>query len=375
METQKKVRLIDSTLRDGEQAPGVSFSLEEKKRIARQLDEIGVDELEVGIPAMGKEECENIRRIVSLQLHARISVWSRCLEQDILSAATTGAHGIHIAVPLSDIQLDSMNKRWRTMKDILPQVVTRAKRYFQYVSLGAQDASRSDFGRLLEFVELADQLDVPRIRIADTVGVLTPIGTMRLIKDVLTVYPEMEIDFHAHNDLGMATANVVTAWQSGATHLSVTVNGLGERTGNAALEEVVMALTLIGKSSPYQTTGLYNLCKEVATITRRPIPANKPISGAMVFSHESGIHVKSSLVNPLSFQPFDGKAVGRESSRILYGKHSGKGAVINLLNKERICVDEARVRATVAEIQRLSQSLHRNIHPSEIITTYRDVVL
>lgn len=373
MEAKKEIRIIDSTLRDGEQAPGVVFSVKEKLKIAHMLDEIGVDEIEAGTPAMGESECNMISRIVRMNLNARISVWSRALEQDILIAAKTKAQGIHIAFPLSDIQLSSMNKEWNMMKDLLPSMVEIAKSYFPFVSVGAQDASRCDIERLFEFIGIAEDLDIHRIRIADTVGILTPIGTMQLIGDILNLYPQLEIDFHGHNDLGMATANAITAWQAGASNLSVTINGLGERAGNSALEEVVMAMLLIDKQSKYSTSTLYALCEYVASASKRPIPEGKAISGNMAFSHESGIHAKSSLVNTLSFQAFDGKLIGRESSQNLFGKHSGKGAVIDFLNKQHVVVDNTKIDKLMAMIHQMAQAYRRNIYGAEIMKAYWNI--
>lgn len=370
MDVKRNLRIIDSTLRDGEQAPGVVFSVEEKKQIARMLDEIGIDEIEAGTPAMGVQECEVIKQIVSMHLHSRILVWSRALANDIHIAAQTGAEGIHIAFPLSDIQLSSMNKSWNQMKDYLPSIIELARNYFPYVSIGAQDASRCGVERLFEFIEIADSLNIYRVRIADTVGILTPLTTIPLINNILSLYPNLEIDFHGHNDLGMATANTITAWQSGATTLSVTVNGLGERAGNAALEEVLVALALTEKQSKYEISTLYPLCKYVSSVSGRPIPESKAICGQLVFSHESGIHAKSSITNINSFQAFDGKLIGRESSRNLFGKHSGKGAVIDLLSKKNITINDFKINILMSWIHQMAQKYKRNIYPSEIITAY-----
>ncbi|MDR1864511.1 MAG: homocitrate synthase [Bacteroidales bacterium] len=366
------VWLIDSTLRDGEQAPGVSFSRSEKIKLSRMLDDIGIDELEAGTPAMGEEETETIRRIVRQRLNARISVWSRALPEDIEAAARTRAEGIHIAFPLSDIQLSAMGKSLQWMLDALPKSVEQARRHFTHVSVGAQDASRCDLERLFEFVDMADSLGIARMRIADTVGILSPLKTRALIGSVKKLYPDLDIDFHAHNDLGMATANAITAWQSGASSLSLTVNGLGERAGNAALEEVAVSLKLIAKETKYRLTALHALCKYVSEISGRPIPADKPVCGEMAFSHESGIHAKCTLVNTLAFQPFDGKETGRESSRNLFGKHSGKGALRAFLKEQNISADECRISDLKKKIGSMAQQNKRNIAPFEIMEYYRN---
>jgi homocitrate synthase NifV len=348
--------------------------MKEKLHVAQLLDEVGVDEIEAGIPAMGYEECDTIRRITRLGLKARISVWCRAMIKDIEMAANTQASGIHIAFPLSDVQLSSIEKDWLWVKDMLPVVVNHSRRYFQYISIGAQDATRCDIERLFEFIGIVEELDVCRIRIADTVGILTPMNTLKLINEIRNLYPQLNIDFHAHNDLGMATANAITAWQAGATNLSLTVNGLGERAGNASLEEIIMALLLVYKQTHYTTSNLYSLCKYVSEISGRPIPENKPVCGNMAFSHESGIHVKGALFEPTAFQAFDGKLVGRESTRNLYGKHSGSSALIHFLEENNITVVSAQLPLLIKKICRIAQQKKRNVFPSEIINAYNNLI-
>jgi homocitrate synthase NifV len=361
------VWLIDSTLRDGEQAPGVAFRPDEKILLARMLDDIGIDEIEAGTPAMGSEECDVVRKISRLGLHARISVWCRALRTDIDLAAETGAERIHMAFPVSDIQLAAINKNRQWVDDTLPQLVAYAARRFAYVSVGAQDAGRCETKRLLQFVEAAVRCNVDRIRIADTVGLLTPTKTTELIATLRKQYPVPDIDFHGHDDLGMATANAVTAWQSGATSLSVTVNGLGERAGNAALEEVLMALSLIYGETRYATATLHALCCYVAAISGRPIPVGKAISGESVLSHESGIHARGTLQNVTAFQAFDGTVIGRESFRNLFGKHSGKGAVIELLKSHGLPVDDHRVASLLKTIRETAAQNKRAMSATEVV--------
>ncbi|MDR3220252.1 MAG: homocitrate synthase [Dysgonamonadaceae bacterium] len=369
MSGKSSIWLIDSTLRDGEQAPGVAFFPDEKIRLARMLDAIGIDEIEAGTPAMGVEECETIRRIVHLGLHARISVWCRALKQDIAAAAQTGATGIHIAFPVSDIQLAAIRKDWEWVNDTLPQMTDYARRLFPYISVGAQDAGRCHPERLFHFIALAEKQGVCRVRIADTVGVLTPLNTVNLIGSIKNKFPIIDLDFHGHNDLGMATANAITAWQSGASSLSVTVNGLGERAGNAALEEILMILSQTGVNvkNKYAIASLYALCRYVSTISGRPIPDGKPVCGALVFSHESGIHTHGTLSNTTAFQPFDGKIVGRESSRNLFGKHSGKKAVIDFLQKQDIVVKEEQIPFLMKKIKDTALKHKKNVSESKII--------
>ncbi len=355
-------------MRDGEQAPGVVFSRKEKLRLAVMLDEVGIDEIEAGIPAMGEEVIGTVRRIVGLKLAARILVWSRALQKDIDLAAQTNADAIHIAFPLSDIQLSAMGKDWHWVKENVPAMVEYAARYFKYVSVGAQDASRCDSGRLADFTGMAVKANACRLRIADTVGFLTPMATMDLLHSIRLFYPALDIDFHAHNDLGMATANSVTAWQSGSKSISVTVNGLGERAGNAALEEFLMAVSLHGGVNKYDISQLYALCRHVSEISGRPIPTGKAVCGQMAFSHESGIHANATCKDPLAFQLYNGEDIGRETFKTLFGTHSGTGALKYLLEQNNIFINDAGISLLKREIYRLSRERRTCLSLPEVLS-------
>ena len=370
IDNNKELWIIDSTLRDGEQAPGVVFSRKEKLRLDSMLDSIGIDEIEAGIPAMGAESIDIIRDINRLRLKSRVLVWSRALTNDIETAARTNAEAIHIAFPISDIQLSTMNKEWSWVTNNIPQMVDHAQKYFKYVSIGAQDASRCGIDRLLEFIAIAEKSKVGRVRLADTVGIFTPMETMNLITNIKSSYPRINLEFHAHNDLGMATANAVTGWQTGAKSVSVTVNGLGERAGNAALEEFLMAIKLHAQTEKYDTSNLFSLCRFVSKISNRPIPLDKAICGKMVFSHESGIHAGAMLKNQSSFQPFDGKLIGRESFCNVFGKHSGRGALKYLLEQHHIFASDSEMIELKKIINRLSEEKRRNISDEEVLREY-----
>lgn len=339
----RTIEIVDTTLRDGLQAPGIDFSRKHKTDTAMRIARLGVDEIEAGTPAMGDAACQDIREIIGLGLDARISLWCRAREDDLEMAAACGAEHVHISFPVSDILLAAFGKDAAWVFDTLARIVPFACKRFSGVSVGAQDATRADAKRLAVFARAAAACGAWRLRLADTVGISRPTGTDRLIRMVKNHVSEMALEFHAHNDLGMATANAVTAAEAGADAVSVTVNGLGERAGNAPLEEVAAALhTADNIGCRIRTAGLAGLCAHVAELSARPVPAAKPVTGSAVFTHESGIHCAGLLKNPLSYQPFCPQEVGRGDWRMVIGSHSGGSAVRSALAKHGIELDPKR---------------------------------
>lgn len=361
------VWIIDTTLRDGEQAPGVSFTQNEKIELSLLLNEIGIDEIEVGTPAMGHKEVETFRKIKEQNLNSKLLVWCRALKKDILQAKLTGIERVHIAVPVSTIQQDSINKDLEYFLNNLSDVIGLVRDNFSFISIGLQDASRCDFDILSSVIKNVCEYKIDRIRFADTTGILTPKETYEILTNIRLGYPSLSIDFHAHNDLGLATANAITAYSSGVKCISTTVNGLGERAGNAALEEVLMLLYLKYNNNRYKLSLLHQLCQYVSKISNRQIPVDKPIVGELILSHESGIHVKGTLNNPLAYQAFSGECIGREKCQILFGKHSGSSGLKNILNKNRIHINNSEFETLLGEIRNKASKDKRYFTEMEII--------
>jgi len=337
----KIVTIIDTTLRDGEQAPGVVFTLEDKVKIAGILADAGVDELEAGVPATGDKAQKDIREIVRLGLPCRLTSWCRAAAMDIAMAGNCGTPGIHISFPVSTILIKAMGKNEAWVLKELERLIPIARWNFDYITVGAQDAIRSDHTFLWSFLKLAADAGAYRVRIADTVGISTPMSVYSLFREIINVRPDLPLEFHGHNDLGMATANTITALAAGASAASVTVNGLGERGGNAPLEEVVQAVNLSdGLKTNVEAKSLMRVCSYVAESSGRPIPPGKPITGADIFTHESGIHCAALLKDPLSYQPFLPQTLGRMGARFSLGAHSGSRAIQYLLAQAGIAVSE-----------------------------------
>lgn len=343
---RRKAWIIDTTLRDGEQAPGVAFSRRDKLAIARSLDQAGVDELEIGTPAMGREVREDIRRIRALGLGCGLSVWCRAREGDLADAARCGVGAVHLSVPVSAIHLTALKKDEAWAFGRLHDLVAMARRYFDRVTVGAQDATRAQPGFMLRFAAAVKAAGAVRLRLADTVGIGRPAGIARWIRKVSAAAPDLEIEFHGHNDLGMATANALSALEAGVGAVSVTVNGLGERAGNTPLEQIAMVLHLHpALRTGLETACLLTICRLVARASGRPIAAAQPVVGDQVFTHESGIHCHAMFRDETAYEPFAPQIAGHAGRRYVLGSHSGTAAIGRLLRQAGIRVSPRQARA------------------------------
>jgi homocitrate synthase NifV len=366
------VIIDDTTLRDGEQTAGVVFSRREKLAIARMLDAIGVPELECGIPAMGPEEQDSIRALVELELNARLITWNRAVIPDIQASIDCGITAVDISLSVSDQMIDhKLRKSREWVKEQLRTALGFAKKHDLYVSVGGEDASRADIYYLIELMEITRELGGDRFRFCDTLGILDPFAMYEKICTLRRAVPELDIEVHTHNDLGMATANALAGIRAGARFVNTTVNGLGERAGNAPLEEVVMGLKLAcGIETGIDTHRFHELSRLVAKASGRPVPHWKPVVGERVFSHESGLHADGVLKDPHNYEGFDPADVGLKRHFVL-GKHSGASGVVECYRDLGIVVSRKEAVQLLVQVRTIAQRVKRPLNKRELVRLHR----
>jgi homocitrate synthase NifV len=373
-ETGHDVFLVDTTLRDGEQTAGVVFATQEKVRIARLLDEIGVHELEAGSVWLCPEEREAIKEIASLGLRARVLAFCRAEPRDIALAAECGVDGVIISASTS--QQHILRKYEKDAGWVIDRVCDAASAATECglpFVISAQDASRTSTNFLLHVAVVAEELGAQRFRYCDSLSVLDPFmafGRIQTLHEAIGI----DVEIHCHNDFGMATANSLAGLRAGARYVTVSVNGLGERTGNAALEEVVMALKYLdGTDLQIETNRFRELSEYVARASSRAIPIWKAIVGTNIFAHESGIHADGVIKNPLTYEVFTPDEVGL-TRQLVVGKHSGGRTIQHKFKEFGIDLSDTEAAALLAQARQMSVDLKRALFDKELVYIYQDFV-
>ncbi len=336
---QNRVSIFDTTLRDGEQSPGCSMNLTEKVRMATRLQDLGVDIIEAGFPIASEGDFAAVRAVAAQCRQLKVAALCRTAEQDVARAAEALKYAvhprIHTFVATSDIHLQHKLKKTRAeVIEMTRAAVSQARTYAEDVEFSAEDATRSDIDYLCEVLDAAVESGASVLNIPDTVGYTTPVEYGRLVQQVserVVRDRDVTISVHCHNDLGLAVANSLAAIEAGARQVECTINGIGERAGNASLEEIVMALHVRADRLPFETgvktNELYPTSQLLSSIVGFDVQPNKAIVGRNAFAHEAGIHQHGVINNPLCYEIMTPESVGVPANSLVLGKHSGRHAL------------------------------------------------
>lgn len=347
----KTVRIFDTTLRDGEQTPGVSLTAEEKVRIARQLNKLGVDAIEAGFPIASKGEKDSVQAVATAGLTCEVVGLARANKADIDAALDAKVNCVHVFIATSDLHLQ--HKLKLTQDQVLERItewVSYTKDHGVIVEYSAEDATRTEIGFLKKAYLTAQEAGADRVNLPDTVGVSSPETIARITKEVVGTL-KIPVSIHCHDDFGLSVANSLAAVGAGAAQVHVTMNGLGERAGNTSLEEVVMSLhRLYDRPTNIKTELLYETSRLVATLTGIRVQPNKAIVGENAFGHESGIHTHGITEMPLTYEPYDPSIVGRRRW-FQAGKHAGAHGIAAQLADEGYFPDKSQLMEIVARVK------------------------
>jgi homocitrate synthase NifV len=372
------VRLVDTTCRDGEQMPGISFKIEEKLEIARMLRDMGVEQLETF--ATYNESDKKCARLLARECEGiSIMGWNRLVKKDVEDSIAHEVDAVSVSTDTSDLALTHKLKKSREEQlSELAECVEFAKSHGVYVCFNAGDATRTSVDYLVQFAKTGLEAGADRFRICDTIGILTPSASAALVDALMSRVP-IDLEFHAHNDFGLAVANALSACEaasefSGRTiWVSTTINGLGERAGNVPLEVFVMNLHRHYAVHKYDTTGILSLCRHVESASGQAIPLNYPIVGGNVFTHKSGIHVDGVLKNPRLYEAIDPKKIGA-TRKISLGKHSGKAAIKHKLDQLNLVASSDKIELLRCEINRFAESRKTDLSDDDFVALYDRVV-
>ncbi|MDY0027875.1 MAG: homocitrate synthase family protein [Candidatus Humimicrobiaceae bacterium] len=370
--SKRYVNIIDTTLRNGEQTAGVVFSKHEKIRIARMLDEIGIPEIEIGTPALGVTERNKLKEILKDDFNSKLFVYCEAEPVNIEYAVECGAENVIINISTSDIHIRDKYKKNRTwVVNKLRETIKAAHQNGLNFIVSAEDATRTDLGFLLKIISLASKKGAYRFRICDTVSKFDPFRTFLFISTIVSA-TDIPIEMYNHNDFGMATANGIAAVRGGASSLVVSVGGLGEGTGNAAMEEIVMALKYLENIElPIDTSRFREIAEYVAKASSRAIPVWKAIVGTNVFAHESGIHADGVLKNPKNYEVFNPSEVGL-TRQLVVGKHSGSHTISHKFKEFNIDLTDKQANEILAMAREMSVDLKRPLFDKELMYIYME---
>ena len=346
------VALLDTTLRDGEQAPGISMSPDEKVEIARKLDRVGVNTIEAGSACTGASERAAIRRVVDADLDARVTSFARGIRADVDLALDCDVDGVGLVVPASDRHIETkVASSYEAVIETTTDLVTYAREHGLWVEVLGEDGSRADLGFLEELARTAFEAGADRVCYCDTVGHASPEHTAEAISRLADLG---STSTHVHDDLGLAMANVLASVGAGADLVHVTVNGIGERAGNVALEEVAISLAHCYGVETVDLEGLYALADTVSSVTGVSLPPNKAVVGENAFAHESGIHTDGTLKDDAMYEPYPPELVGRER-RLVLGKHTGRAGVRATLSEHGVAASDEEVREVVSRVKEFAE--------------------
>ncbi|MEM0439701.1 MAG: 2-isopropylmalate synthase [Sulfolobales archaeon] len=366
--------MFDTTLRDGEQTPGVALTVNEKIEIARALDELGVDVIEAGFPITSKGEFEAVKKISGLGLSAKICALARTNNKDIELALDADVDRVHVFIATSDLHLKY--KLGITREEALRRAVESVdylKSHGVEIEFSAEDATRSDPEFLKQIYSAVAEAGAHYLDIPDTVGTATPEYIARLVREIVSVSRGKIVSVHCHDDFGLATANSIAGILAGARQVHVTINGIGERAGNASLEEVVMALKILyGYELGIRTEKLVEVSRLVSKLTRIPVQPNKAIVGRNAFGHESGIHTHGILRNPATYEPFPPELVGARRW-LAVGKHAGSHGIRARLEELGFKVSDEQLKLVVERIKNLGD-MGRRVTDKDLVEVVKEVL-
>lgn len=350
---KRKVKILDTTLRDGEQTPGIALAPEQKLEIARALDDLGVDVIEAGAAITSEGERKALKLISKAGLDAEICSFARGVRADVDAALGCDVDSVHLVIPTSDIHLKyKLKKTRREVQEMALDAARYALDHGLTVEFSAEDASRTDPAFLCKFLSAGVKEGVQRVCVCDTVGVLTPESSRKLFSRV-TKRVRVPVAAHCHDDFGLATANSLAAIQAGAREVHVSVNGLGERGGNAALEEVALGLShFYGVKTGVKLNKLYGISKLVERHTGLPVSPTKSVVGENAFAHEAGIHTHGVLTYPPTYEPISPETVGHHR-KLVFGKHVGSHAIESELRRMGLKPTKGQVQEIFEQIKRL----------------------